>query len=192
MIEALEAAHCRQSIVAREEDSLAAVELPAIATDAIYTITMGNDIGCPSESTMESDIHSRFKRTVFPENFQLPPPDLWLEFPSQHDLTVDDASTLENEPTAESTISEAEFTLPGLWAELPFGDEFAAVAAGIVTNKPLGVNSQSGACEIAPRAADWELGVSSIVDEQMKPYRRATGENEVEKWKEKGWAWNEF
>ena len=190
-IEALQAVHCQQSLVAREEDSLATVEPPATATDAIYTIAMGNSIGCPLESTMESDMHSQFKRTVIPENFQLPPPDLWLELPFQHDSTVDDASTLENEPTAESTISEDELTLPCLWAELPFGDEFTAVDAGIAANKPLALNAQSGACEVAPRAPDCELGVSSIVDKQVKRYQNATGEKEVEKWKEKGWAWNE-
>ena len=69
----------------------------------------------------------------------------------------------------------------GLWVELPFGDELAVVSTGKVTNKPLAVNAQSGARKVAPRAADCELGVSSILGEQMKPYQNATGEEEVEK-----------
>ena len=92
---------------------------------------------------------------------------------------------------AEFMNPEDELTHLGLWVELPFPHGLNAVATGIVTNKPLAVSAQLGACEVALRAADCKLGESRNVFEQMESYRNATGEKEVEKWKEKDWAWKE-
>ena len=178
--------------------------------DICTMVPADNSTGYQSEGMVETDMYSQSSKTEIPGN-ELTIPDLWAELPFHVDLTMGAPSIAGNEDIAdeaqpaasdvplgtadfepdESKIPENKLMPSGLWVELPFGDELTVVSTGKVANKPLAVNAQLGACSVAPRAADCELGVSSIVDEQMKPHQNATGKKEVEKWKEKGWAWNE-
>ena len=163
-----------------------------------------NSTGYRSEGIGETDMYSQSSETGIPGN-ELTIPDLWAELPLHDDLTMGDPSIAGNEDIAdeaqpaagnvplgtadfepdESRIPENELTPPGLWVELPFGDELTVVSSGIVANKPLAVNAQSGACEVALRAVDYNLGVSGNAGEHKKFYQNATGEKEVEKWREK-------
>ena len=130
---------------------------------------------------------SQSKETVIPAN-QLTCLDLWTLLPFHDELTVDDGIA-RNKYIAESAIPENELTLPDLWAELPFQTHLTEDPSSKAANKSAHANARSGAGDVILRAVDNLPAELRKAVAHAICYRNATGEKEVEKWKEKDNVW---
>ena len=98
-IEALQAAHGRQSSAASQEKlNQVAEESAKVIARGICMIT-ADSTSRQSERITEMDMCSQSKKTAIPRN-ELPPPDLWVELPFHRDLTADASSVAAIEPIA--------------------------------------------------------------------------------------------